>query len=133
MTTVEIKTDPKFDINDILSGVSKLDTPDLEHFLHEVAYILARRKTRLLSKRESELLTQINDPLLAVEKQKRYDLLYQQLQMEKISEEDLAELRILSKMLEQNAVKRMQCMIELSHIRNVSLDQLMAQLGIKPN
>jgi hypothetical protein len=131
MTTVEIKTDARFDIRDILSGVSKLETSELENFLQEVAHILARRKTRLLSHRETELLSQIGDSLLPDNLQKRYNLLYQSLQMENISDIELAELQNLSKQLEKNAVKRLRSMVELSHLRKVTLEEIMEQLGIK--
>lgn len=131
MTTVELKPDVKYDIEEVLSGVSKLNTPELENFLQEVAYLLAKRKAKMLSKRESELLSQIGERLLPAELQKRYDALYNKLRSENISETEHTELKQLSKQLEKNAVKRMRSMIELSALRKISLDELMEQLGIK--
>ncbi len=133
MTTVELKPDVKYDIEEVLSGVSKLDTPALENFLQEVAHLLARRKAKMLSKRETELLTQVSEALLPTTLQKRYDSLYQKLRSEKISEAEHTELKQLSKQLEGNAAKRMRSMIELAALRKISLDELMEQLGIKPH
>lgn len=68
-----------------MNNVSNLETSNLEHFLQEVAYLLAKRKVKSISKRASQLLLKINKPLLSVKLQLQYDTLYQKLKVETIT------------------------------------------------
>ena len=60
MPTVQVKSNVELGLDEILTGISQLDTPDLEQFLEQVSRLLARRKAQSLSKREAELLLRIN-------------------------------------------------------------------------
>ena len=117
-------------VKEILHGISTMETKDLELFFKEVGSILARRKNNVLPKKESDLFLVINQPSLNDEETKRADYLYEKLQAESISEAEQSELRKYIQRQEAFRVKRLQALIELSQIRNVSLDQLMKDLGI---
>ena len=82
---IDIKSDLKVHLKDVLEGVSGLDTPELENFLSEVAQLLIKRKVKSLSKRETELLFSINQRLLPLKDQETYNRLYQKLQDETLS------------------------------------------------
>jgi len=63
MPTVQVKSNIELGIEDILAGIDQLDTPELENFLQQVSQLLARRKAKSLSKKETELLIKINEGL----------------------------------------------------------------------
>ncbi|NOX63951.1 MAG: STAS/SEC14 domain-containing protein [Chloroflexi bacterium] len=124
---------PKTDalLDEVLHEISDLDTPHLEEFLPEVSLLLAQRKAARLSKRESELLIKINQGL-PVEMQERYDELMDKLRNGDISASEHQELLRLVDQIEQADAERLQYLIELARLRNISVDELMAQLGIHP-
>jgi len=117
-------------LQEILRGISDLDTPVLESFYKEVSDLIARRKAKVLSKQESEFFLVINKPSFKKNQQKRYLFLYRKLQEETISNEEKIELSSLMKLQEQQGVARLKALIELAKLRQVSLDELMSELGI---
>lgn len=60
MTTIQIQSNTKVPLDDVLNGVAALEAPELEDFFHKVAQVLAERKAPHLSESESELLRKIN-------------------------------------------------------------------------
>lgn len=131
MTTVQVTSEISIELDEVLDGVSKLDTPELEKFLAQVSILLARRKAPNLSKREAELLQQINQGLPA-HLQQRYDELTTKLRSEAISSTEYDTLLALIDQVELADIERMKALIELAQLRNVSLDALLNQLGIHP-
>lgn len=132
MSSIEIKSAlRRIQLEEVLNGISALDTPDLEKFLVEVAHILAQRKVRTLPKREAELLKVINQKLLPEHKQEEYDELYHKLSVEKISPSEHVALLELIQQREEKGVERMECLVELAQLRKISLKELMTQLGIQ--
>ena len=49
MPTVQVKSNVELGLDEILTGISQLDTPDLEQFLEQVSRLLARRKAQSLA------------------------------------------------------------------------------------
>lgn len=129
MTTVQLQSEIKIELDEVLDGVSKLDTPELEHFLTEVSVLLAQRKVSNFSKAESRLLQKINQHL-PVQTQKRYQQLTKKRQNEDITTEEYEELLALVDTVEQADAERLQALIELSQLRKTSLENLMEKLGI---
>ena len=114
-------------IDDVLVGISTLETPDLEQFLQKIGRLVARRKSAAASDRETVLLQAINQatpPTL----QQRYDTLSQKMNAETITPAEHQELLKLIDKLEMQQAKRLKNLIELAHLRNLSLDELMQNL-----
>lgn len=132
MSSIEIKsTLRRIKLEEVLNGISGLDTPDLEKFLAEVAHLLAQRKARTLPQRETELLQIINQKLFPEDKQEEYDELYHKLSIEQISPSEHELLLNLIQQREEKGVERMRCLVELAQLRKVSLKELMTHLGIQ--
>lgn len=129
MATVQLKSQIHIELSDLIGGVSQLDTAEIEQLLTEIGNILARRKATSLPERESYLLQAINQ---GVEKeiQVRYDELQKKLLAEQITPNEHVELLSLVDIVENADAERLQHLIELSQLRQISLDTLMAQLGI---
>lgn len=129
MGSVQIKSEIKVGIEDILAGIAQLDTADLEQFADKVSIILANRKTKSLSAKETDLLNKIanNIPL---EKLKRQRQLLQKIQSEEINPDEKQELEGLTHLIEVNNVEQLKNLIALAQFRKTNLQELMRQLGI---
>lgn len=130
MATVQIKSD--IDLDQLLEGVAQLDTADLRQFLTRAHLLLAQRHEAVLSSSESDLLQRINQGLPA-STQHRYDELRDKLRREELNSEEHKELLELVDIIEQAQADRLQHLIALSQLRQVSLDELMRQLDIQPS
>jgi hypothetical protein len=80
---------------------------------------------------ESELLELINRGL-PKDVQGRYDELQIKLNCESITPDEHQELLLLIDTVEQATADRLRALFSLSRIRQVSLDELIIQLGIQP-
>jgi hypothetical protein len=131
MTSIQFTSQVNVGLEQLLSGVAQLETAELESFAEQVNFILAKRKGANLPQREIELLAKINRGLPA-EIQKRYDFLQSKLRAETITTEEHEELITMIDTVEQAGVDRLQALVELAQLRQISLDALMNQLGIQP-
>jgi hypothetical protein len=131
MTTVQVISKIDIDLNELLDGVAKLDTSELERFVVEVGGLLARRKATGLPVREAELLRAINQGVPRAVSRRYHDL-STKLEEEALSPDEHIELLGLIDQIEQADAERLASLIELAQLRGVSLDALMDRLGIRP-
>lgn len=127
MATIQIKPDTKVAVEDVLHGVAALDTPDLENFFQRVAQVLAERKSPHLGKRESELLIQINAGY-PVELTLRYEQLLLLKQQAGLSPSEQEELIAITGQFEALDAQRLECLMELANLRDVSLEHLLDEM-----
>ncbi|MEL6555450.1 MAG: STAS/SEC14 domain-containing protein [Cyanobacteria bacterium J06621_11] len=129
MATVKIKSD--VGTEQLLEGVAQLETSELENFLTQASLLLAQRKATALPTTESDLLKKINQGL-PTDIQQRYDALREKLRQEELSSAEHKELLEFVDVVEQASAERLQHLIALSQLRQVSLDELFQQLDIHP-
>jgi hypothetical protein len=131
VNSIKITKQVDLGLDDILNGISELETKDLEKFMQRIGHLIARRKVAHLPARESQLLMKINKAISAP-LQKRYEELLTKNREETITPIEHEELlKIIDKVETKNA-ERLENLIELSRIRNISLDTLMRQLHLNP-
>lgn len=130
MPKVHVTSQIEIDLDEVLHGLARLGTKELEQFVDKVIALQAQHRAPSLPKDETELLQQINCGLPADIRQ-RYDALNTKLHDETITPEEHAELLTLIDRLELADVERMQRLVALAQIRGVSVDTLMEQLGIR--
>lgn len=130
MTSIEIKPKVKVELNEILDGISQLDTKELETFFKRVGMLLAHRKAPHLSEQEFRLLKEINRTL-SLAHQQRYLSLKEKRIQGILSQAEAEELMAMIEEIEQVGVKRLECLVELAKLRGVGLPELKEQLGIK--
>ena len=120
-------------IDDLISGVSSLETTEIELFMQKLCQLIARRKTPSASEQETILLTAINQAI-PQKLQMRYTEMVEKLENETMTPaENKVFLKLVEKMETQNA-KRLQHLLELSQLREVSLETVMSQLHLNtPN
>ncbi|MEM6321986.1 MAG: hypothetical protein AAF960_30280 [Bacteroidota bacterium] len=118
---------------DVLASVlSKLKTSELEYFRKLVEGILNSRKKKEKKDKEKELLLKLNQTVLDQEKHERILVLSPQVELETISSDEQKELDVLLTESEQLRNQRVAIMIELAHLKSVSLPTIMQELGLKP-
>lgn len=116
-------------LDQLITGVAELDTPELETLISQANLLLSRRKNNSLSSQETKLLQAINQTL-PVSVELRYSELQDKVQNETITPEEHEELMELVDITEQADADRLQALLTLSQIRQISLPALMEQLGL---
>lgn len=127
MPTIEVRSHVSLD--ELLTGVAQLETPELERFVSQVLTLRAQRVAPCLPQEEARLLERINQALLP-EAQQRYDDLTTKRQEEMLTCEEHQELLALIDRIEQADAERAQNLSELARLRQVSVATLMDTLGI---
>lgn len=120
------------DLEAILEGISRLDTPALEVIAQKVNDLVAQRKEPRVSKRQDILIKKILGGGLPPTRQARFTELSRKLIDENISEDEHEELLTLITLNEAWAIERLQYLVELAHLRNTTIEKVMEQLGIVP-
>lgn len=129
MNSIEINSNINITVTDILKGVSQLETSELEYFFMEISQLLAQRKANHLLERETDLLQKIHHNI-PLDIRLKHNALSKKLDEEIITDKEYEELKNIIEVIEKGDVERLQALIELSQIRKLSLDELMAQLEL---
>lgn len=127
MTAVQVKV--QLTTSELLEATNQLNTHELGEFVEQITHLYAHRKAPSLSPKETELLLKINQGIPATT-QKPYTRLRKRLEAEEITPEEQEELIRLSDQIESQNVERLQALIELAQLRNMSVKEMMKQLGI---
>jgi hypothetical protein len=125
MPTIQIENEQ------LLNAALQMPRPELERFVARLFAIKAREETPNLSEAETRLLLKINQDLPPAARTRMNELIDKR-QAGVITQPELEELIRLTDQTEEIGAERLKCLIELAALRNVTLDELMRQLGIKP-
>lgn len=128
MPSIQINSN-QYDLNELVNEISKLKTPDLEKFLNQINYTIARNKVTNPSEKELKLIAIIYKPL-AEKTQKRYDELTEKLNKEVISKKEHKELLKLIEVAEQHNLKYLKAISELAQLRKTTISKVIKQLGL---
>ena len=129
VNSIRITKQVDLGLDDVLKGISELDTKDLETFMQKLGHLIARRKVTTLPEREAVLLMKINNAIPPT-LQKRYETLLEKNREERITPIEHQELLKVIEKVEVKNAERLEHLIELSRLRNISLDELMKQLHL---
>jgi len=117
-------------VDELLLKVDELDTAELDRLADRVHWLRARKKAPVLEPQETELLMQINRAL-PPESHHRYQTLAQKRDGETLTEEEHQELIQLSDRMELLGAQRIQALAQLADLRQISLLQVMEDLGVQ--
>ena len=131
MAKIPLTPNTHIDTEQLLEGVAQLETSELQSFVSQVSFILANRSAQMLPAAETALIQIINQALPA-NTQRRYDELQQKRRNSALSEQEHQELLDLVDVVEQASAKRLEALIALARLRQVSVDKVMQQLEIQP-
>ncbi len=130
MASVEVRS--RLSLEELLKGVAQLNPRELEQLIAQLLVLRAQRVAPSLADREVELLEKINRGL-SPEAQERYDELTAKRRAETLSPEEHDELLATIDRIERSDAERVQALIALAQLRQVSVEGLMAELGIRPS
>ena len=131
MPKVHVTSDIEIDFDEVLNGLARLETSDLAQLVEQVIALQARRRAPSMPKNEADLLQKINQGP-SPEVRRRYEGLTAKLRADTIMPEEHQELLQLIDQIELADAERIQHLIALAQLRQVSVDALMHQLGIRP-
>jgi hypothetical protein len=130
MPKVQVTSQIEIDFEEVLKGIAQLEPDELEQFADKVIALRAQRRVPNLPKNEAELLQKINRGM-SPEVYKRYEELNAKLHEDTIIPNEHQELLRLIDQIELADVERMRHLITLAQLRQISVDTLMDQLGIR--
>ncbi len=127
MHEVEVSLSPE----QLLKAVQQLSQPDFEQFFEKIVEMQSASIPADLSLTESELIAKMNQSILPAVQQRHRELMAKR-RAQSITEREYDELLVLIDKVEKADAERIRCLRELAHLRKVSFDELIQQLGIKP-
>jgi DNA-binding CsgD family transcriptional regulator len=130
MLKVQVTSQIEIDLDEVLKSVAQLESDDLEQVVNQFLALQARRRASSLSPSETDLLQQINQGL-PPSLRARYEELNAKLHEETMTPAEHEELLQLSDQIEQSDAERLRRLIALAQLRQISVDTLMDQLGIR--
>jgi hypothetical protein len=126
-----IQIDAQLSPNHILKAAEQLNKQQLGDLISNMLILKAKKEAPILSREESELLQQVNIGLSESEQQ-QFENLIDKRNAGIISEAELEALIKLTDKTEGFNVVRLTGFIELANLRQISLNQLLQELGIEP-
>ncbi len=118
-------------LDELLNAANQLNETDLEEFLNQILLLRARRKVSTLPSAEASLLMQINQGV-PTDLHQRYRALITKRDAEILSDPEYEELLDLSDRIELLTAQRVEALVNLAALRQISLLELMDDLGIQP-
>lgn len=116
-------------VTTLFQEVERLDNRSLDAFINNILLLRLQRRTSDKQKEEAILLKKINKSL-SIEQIERFRALNEKRLEGEITEQEHAELGILIEKIEKLNVTRLKYLISLAQLRNISVRELMNQLGI---
>jgi Rad3-related DNA helicase len=113
----------------LFQEAERLDNRSLEVFIEHILSLRVQRKTSDKQKEEADLLQKINKSL-SIKEIGRFNFLNEKHSEEDITEQEYAEFLVLIKKIEKLNVKRLKYLISLAQLRNVTVVEVMKQLGL---
>jgi hypothetical protein len=128
MPTVKVEADLSAD--KLLEAAEQLTVPELEKFVAQLLALRARKVAPVLPQEESDLFARINARLPEDSESLLHDLIKKQHETPLTQEEQDELVALIDASENLNAV-RVQALVDLASLRHVSVEELMASLGIK--
>ncbi|MEM6319477.1 MAG: hypothetical protein AAF960_17530 [Bacteroidota bacterium] len=129
MAEIEVQSNIKLGLKDILKAISKLETKDIERFIKEVSNLLAQKKEKEdKEKVESNLIQQIRS-VYPSKLNERYQALRIKLDSEPLSEKEQAELIELTNQFELLDAQRLRYLLQLSQLRSQPLNVVLKEFS----
>jgi len=129
MSYIEIQT--QLPVDKLIKAVGQLSQADFEQFVQQVLALRAQSQAPGVSDVEAELLQKINQGLPPAIQQ-RYHTLRANLENETLTPAEHAELLELTNRVENMQAQRVTYLAQLARLRQISISELMRQLGIGP-
>jgi len=118
-------------LDNIYQSLAILNVIELDQVMQEIIDLRRKKLPTVLTHNETELLKKINASAPSVI-QKRYNFLVKKKTNEIIDEDEYQELLELTSYMENLGIKRLEYLLEFGKLKNISLDEVIEQLQLKP-
>ena len=129
---LRIPINTEIDSQTFIKNVANLSISELEAFAKEINALIKQKKKKEIKNKEKGLKSKLNQTILSKAKRERVLELSPKVELETISKIEQKELGVLFDEAEELRNKRVEIMIELAHLKSVSLSVIMQELGLKP-
>ncbi len=119
----------RLSFNDLGNEAVNLEFHDYEKFVKQVSLLRSKKQISSTQTKESALLEKINNGF-PVAKWTKMQELDEKMEVSVIDEEEMKELSALTDEYEQFTVQRLGWIKKLALLRNISIDKIMAELGM---
>lgn len=116
-------------VDTLFQEVERLDNRSLDAFINNILLLRQQRRTSDKQKEEAVLLKKINKSL-SIDQIERFRYLNEKRLDGEITEQEHTELGTLIEKIEKLNVTRLKYLISLAQLRNVSIREVMKQLGL---
>ena len=130
MTTLEIQTQLSFE--SLLNSLQQLEASELDRLAKETSLIRARKRAPNLTLAETQLLEKIQSSQIPIDVRERCAALTAKQENKPLLASEKQELVGLIDQMEMINAQRMGHLLSLANLRQISLDEVMDQLEIKP-
>lgn len=117
-------------VDELINAANQLDETDLDRVLQQLMALRTQRKASVLAVEDAQLLDIINRAIPAT-LQTQYQHLRAKHENESLNSQEHSQLIELSKQIEQLGAERLEALATLAQLRQVSLPELMSQLGLE--
>lgn len=118
-------------MEEILHGISKLNTPELLRFHQKVGGLLSRRDAKAIPEREQALVEKLTGEFLPSQDGQRFESLLEKRAKGALPEEDKPEFDRLLQLVQNQSLQRLAWLVELCHLKGEPISKTMKRLGIK--
>jgi hypothetical protein len=129
MSTIQVEA--QLSSEQLLKAVQQLSEQELEQLFDKIVELRSPQLAPRLPLAESELIAKINQPM-PLDRRQRYHKLIAKRRAGSLTDSEYEELLQLTDEAENADAERMRCLVELARIREITLDELMIQMGIQP-
>jgi hypothetical protein len=130
MQTIEIRKGFKVGFEELVQGLTQLNSTELNSFLTRVNQIATKQDKLPISKQEEELIKQIKS-IIPPSILKHFKHLQSKMHDDTITEKERSEMILLTDFMEQKSAERVLLLTKLSQLKGVSVLELVDMLKIK--
>ena len=130
MQTVEIKKDLQVRFDDLIQGISRLNSAELAAFFEQLNRTISRQKSMPPLGEEAVLLKQIKS-LIPASVIRRFKELQNKQYKNTISAKEKEEILLITDFIEEKSAERVALLARLATLRQVPLTELVKQFPLK--
>jgi hypothetical protein len=130
MTTIQLQT--QISLNSLLEGLKQLNARELDEVVRQSALLRAQQVVPSLPQAEAALLLKINAGVVPADLRMRWAELDGRYQQGTLTADEREEHLQLLDQIELLNAERLGYLVQLAQLRQLDLDDLMAQLDFKP-
>lgn len=127
MATIQVQVSRE----ELLQAIQQLDKTEFAGLVTEILSLRAQRAAPILLADETALLQRVNQHLTDADQRRRAQLL-ENLAAETLTAEEHTELIRLNDEAERLSAQRLEALVQLAALRQVSLRQVMQDSGLEP-